>query len=482
MTAERWNRGNFIDGAWDTAADRRIAVVSPSTGATIAELGLAGAETADRAVAAAVWAFESWGVRPGAERASYLEKMAAGLLARKEELVALICETNGKPAGEAAGDVTDAAACLSYYAGMARDLDRRQGEPVAGTASSASSTYLEPVGPVAAILPWNFPLKICAWKLGPALAAGCTVVVKPSPLSALAENAWGEVALEAGLPAGVLNIVHGDGEEVGPRLVAHPGVAKISFTGSTAVGQSLMRAAAADVKRIGLELGGKSPIIVFGDADPELAVRLVMEGVFYNAGQCCNATGRLLVERNLADRLIAMLKAKVASITIGAPDSGAAMGPVISKGQYQRILGFLDRAEHEGLTVVNGGIAAVPQGDGYFLPPTVYADVPGNSRLWQEEIFGPVLAVSTFDTEDEAVMRANDTEYGLAATIVTGDDARGTRVARRIQAGHIYLNTSVAIPPETMWGGFKKSGLGRELGPWGLAGYLEPKTLTARRT
>lgn len=481
MNVQKWLLGQFVSGKWDVDSSSTVPVIDPSTGSPLAEIPFASALTVDAAVDAAAAAFESWGCSSGAQRAIYMEKMAAGLLARQDELVALICATNGKPASEALNDVGDAAACITYYAGMARQLDERQGAALPDIGAISSSTYLEPVGPVAAILPWNFPLKICAWKLGPALAAGCTVVVKPSPFSALAENVWGEVAREAGLPDGVLNIVHGDGAVVGPRLTGNKKIAKISFTGSTAVGQSLMRTAADDITRIGLELGGKSPIIVFGDADPDLAARLVAEGIFYNAGQCCNATGRLLVERSIAERLIDILGKRVAAMTLGAPETGADMGPVISQSQYQKILGYLDKAHEEGLTVVSGGRDAVRQEPGFFIPATIYADVPGTSAIWNEEIFGPVLAVSVFDTEEEAITRANATEYGLAATIVTGDDARGRRVARQIKAGHIFLNTSVTIPANSMWGGFKKSGLGRELGPWGLSGYLEPKMLTAGR-
>lgn len=478
VSVHPWNLGNFTDGAWQPGTGKTIPLVAPATGAVIGDLAFAGSDAVDAAVAAADRAFADWGQTTGAARAAIIERMADGIQARRDDLIALTAETNGKPLAEATGDVEDAARCLRYYAGQARALDDRQGQPVAYEAAFGSQTYLEPVGPVAAILPWNFPLKIAAWKLGPALAAGCTVVLKPSPQSPLAENVRGVVGAEAGLPPGVLNIVHGDGDLVGPKLTGDARVAKISFTGSTAVGQALMRGAAGDLKRLGLELGGKSPIIVFADADPDLAVRLIVEGVFYNAGQCCNATGRLLVEEAIAPDILARLKARVGAMTLGAPETGAEMGPVISEAQYRRIRGFLDSAKAEGLVPLTGGEVDA-KSPGFFVPPTVYTDVPASSRLWTEEIFGPVLAAATFRDEAEAIARANDTEYGLAATIVTGDAARGRRVARQIQAGHIYLNTSVAIPPETMWGGFKKSGLGRELGPWGLQGYLEPKTLTA---
>ena len=310
------------------------------------------------------------------------------------------------------------------------------------------------------------------------MAAGCTVVIKPSELTPFVENEWGRIAWEVGLPAGVVNIVHGRGRDVGAALVENPDVAKVSFTGSTPVGTSIMQSAARDIKRVGLELGGKSSIIVFDDADVDLAVRLAMEGIFYNCGQCCNATSRLLVQDGLKEALVAKLRDKTNELIVGGPaNADANMGPLMSQAQFDKVMGYFNLARQEGLTPITGGEADA-QADGFFVKPTIYDDVPQESRLWNEEIFGPILAVRSFTDIDDAVAQANACDYGLAATVVSTNDAQANQTAARLEAGHVYVNTSVAIFPQTMWGGFKKSGLGRELGRWGLEGFLEPKAVT----
>ena len=471
---------NFVAGEWCVPENGTgLPVVNPATKERIGTLQVADAGLAGRAVAAAKAAFPGWAGLSGGERGAYLAKMADAIRADMDRLVEIQRLNNAKPRQEAVSDIADSADCIAYYADIAATLDSREGEDAPYDRDRIGTRFhYHPVGVAALILPWNFPFKICAWKLGPALAAGCTVVVKPSELTPFVENEWGWIAQRTGLPAGVLNIVHGPGNDVGAALVANPDVAKISFTGSTKVGSSIMASAAQDIKRVGLELGGKSSIIVFDDADIDVAARLVMEGIFYNCGQCCNATSRLLVQERLRERLLERLRQQTAELVVAGPENDAAdMGPLMSQAQFDKVTGYFEMAQSEGLAVISGG-AAHARSNGFFVQPTIYADVPQESRLWNEEIFGPVLAVRSFATADDAVAQANACDYGLAATVVSQDLAQANDVARRLEAGHVYVNTSVAIFPQTMWGGFKKSGLGRELGRWGLEGFLEPKAVT----
>ncbi len=473
---------NFINGAWEDSGGEKIAVIDPVTEQPIGHVCEASAADVDRAVAAANAAFPAWSALTGAERAAFIRRLSAAIRAHMDDLVALQKRNCGKPPAEAEADFTGSIECLDYFASQAEALDARRQQDIAyDIPGMASVTRLEPMGPAGFILPWNFPMKICAWKLGPALAAGCTVVIKPSEIAPFTDTFWGLAAEEAGLPAGVLNVVNGRGAVTGAALAEHPDLRKIAFTGSTRTGKAVMQAATNGVKNIGLELGGKSPIVVFEDADLDLAARLAAEGVFYNSGQCCNATGRLLVQDSIKEALTEKLLDEFAKVVLGAPDTpGMTMGPLASKAQYDKVTGYMEIARKEGLKCLAGGGPAAQFNSGYFVEPTLYTDVPRESRLWNEEIFGPVLCLRSFASEEEAVREANDTEYGLAATIVTEDDARAARVAARLEAGHIYTNTSVAIPPQTSWGGFKQSGIGRELGPWGLAGFLEVKTVTSR--
>lgn len=480
MSELQMENRNFVAGEWCAPASATVLpVINPATKDSIGALQLADKDLANQAVAAARSAFPAWAGLSGKERGAYLAKMAEAIRTNMERMVQIQCLNNGKPRQEAINDIADSADCIAYYAEIATRLDDRQGEAAPYDRDQVGTRFhYHPVGVAALILPWNFPFKICAWKLGPALAAGCTVVIKPSELTPFVENEWAEIALAAGLPAGVLNIVHGHGHDVGAALVDNPGVAKVSFTGSTKVGSSIMQSAARDIKRVGLELGGKSSIIVFDDADVDLATRLVMEGIFYNCGQCCNATSRLLVQESLKDKLVEVLREKTAALVIGGPDNANAdMGPLMSQAQFDKVTGYFDTAKSEGLSVITGGDAA-DQDSGYFVQPTIYGDVPQESRLWNEEIFGPILAVRSFKDADDAIAQANACDYGLAATVVSADEAQANATAARLEAGHVYVNTSVAIFPQTMWGGFKKSGLGRELGRWGLEGFLEPKAVT----
>ena len=473
---------NYIGGQWVESVNS-IPVTNPVDGEVFASIAHGTTQNVDRAVAAAVDAFSVWGGLSGRERGAYMRKMVAHIRNNMARLVSIQQLNSGKPLFEAEGDIGDAANCIEFFAGVAEELDDRQNQPVQYDRTGYRSvTRFEPMGPVGFILPWNFPFKICSWKLGPALAAGCTVVIKPAVVTPFIENEWAVAAEAAGLPAGVINIVHGPGREVGEALCTHPDIRKISFTGSTPTGIDIMKNVADDVKNIGLELGGKSPIVVFDDADLELATRLVAEGVFYNCGQCCNATGRLLVQEGIAPKLLERLKAHAESIVIGGPENAdATMGPQTTASQYQKVLGYLDIAKEEGLRVLTGGDGRAKGFEkGYFLEPTIYTDVPVDSRLWMEEIFGPVLCTQTFSSTKDAIEAANNTEFGLAATVVTEDAAKAAQVAAGLDAGHVYTNVSVCIPPETSWGGFKQSGIGRELGPWGLGGFIEIKTVTSR--
>jgi betaine-aldehyde dehydrogenase len=471
----------FIDGQWvDPAVPATLPVINPATEELIAEVAAAGRTDVNAAVAAATAAFGQWRKTSGAERAGYLRAIAASIQSRAEELASLSSRNNGKPLAEARIDIGDAAATYEYYATLAEQLDNRQNVPVPLAAEGfASATRLEPAGVVALIVPWNFPFVTSAWKVAPALAAGCTIVLKPSEITPLVELELGKIAQSVGLPHGVLNILNGTGPEVGNSLVEHRGIAKISFTGSNRVGETVMQGAAVHAKSISLELGGKSPIIVFDDADVAHAVDCILGGIFYNCGQMCSATSRLLVQEKIAPELLDRLKQATRALKLGdAFTEGVAMGPLTSATQMRTVLSYLEQGRKEGLTLLTGGKRAADFSRGYFVEPTIFVDVPTDSVLWTEEIFGPVLCTRTFATEEEAIHLANDSDFGLAATIVSGDAARAERVARAIDAGHIWINSQQVVFPETSWGGFKRSGIGRELGPWGLSAYLEVKHIT----
>ena len=471
----------FIDGQWRApVTPATLAALNPATEETIANVAAAGPEDVELAVRAARQAFTTWRKTTGTQRAVYLRSIARAIKRRDEELAALSSRNNGKPLAEARVDIGDAIATYEYYATLAEQLDSRQNAAVPLAADGfTSTTRFDPAGVVALIVPWNFPFVTTAWKVAPALAAGCTVVLKPSEITPLVELELGAIALEVGLPAGVLNIVNGTGPEVGATLCAHPGIDKISFTGSNRVGEQVMQVAARQIKSVSLELGGKSPMIVFDDARIDPAVEWIIGGIFYNCGQMCSATSRLLVQQQIAPALIARLKAATESLQIGdAFGDGVGLGPLTSAAQLRTVLRYIDQGLAEGLTLLTGGKRAGAFARGYFVEPTIFVDVPANSSLWREEIFGPVLCVRTFATEEEAVALANDSDFGLAAGIITADAARAARVANALEAGHIWINSLQVVFPETSWGGFKRSGIGRELGPWGLDAYLEIKHVT----
>jgi betaine-aldehyde dehydrogenase len=472
----------FIDGTWqDAARGGTIDVIDPATERAFASIAAGTAEDIDRAVAAAKRAGAGpWARTTGRERAALLRRIAAGIEAEKDALARLEVQDNGKPLPEAHGDIADTIYCFNLYATYAEELDARQGETIAVPDERFKTTVkYVPAGVAGLIVPWNYPLLMAAWKVAPALAAGCTLVLKPSEFTSLTALELARICEAAGTPKGVVNVVTGYGREAGARLSEHPDVRKLAFTGSVPTGISVASAAAREVKSVSLELGGKSPIVVFSDADLEQVVEWVMFGIFWNQGQVCSATSRLIAERPIAGRLLDRLAEEAAKISIGnGLDEGTLLGPLVSRSQYEKVLGYIESGKKEARLVCGGGR---PPGfnAGYYVEPTIFADVPPTARIWNEEIFGPVLSVATFDAEDEALALANTSEFGLAAAVMTQDLDRAARVADRLEAGVVWINCSQPNFLEPPWGGMKKSGIGRELGTWGLMNYLEPKQITA---
>ena len=463
----------FIGGKFRAGAGDRRAAIAPATGEVFAEFSMAEVADVEEAARDAARAFAGWRQSDVTKRASYLRGIAKGLTARREALIALQMRNNGKPRIEAEIDLDDAIACFTYYADLLDDGGHDLPQMALSEGMSGTQSR-QPYGPAALIVPWNFPLVTTAWKLAPALAAGCTALLKPSEFTTLAELVYGDIAQEIGLPEGVLSILPGLGN-IGAAMIAQPGVRKVSFTGSTETGAKVMAAAAARVLPVSLELGGKSPIVVLDDADIAQAAEIVCAGIFFNAGQMCSATGRLIVMESIADDLIAALRARLLDLRVGDPLEGEVdMGPLTTLPQRDKVLSYVLAARSEGLTCLAGGTTL--RRDGYFIEPTIYLDVPEDSRLWTEEIFGPVLCIRRAATEADALRMANDTDYGLAASVVGG--ARAQVVAARIDAGHIWVNTPQIILPETSWGGFKASGIGRELGLGGLLSYCATKHIT----
>ncbi|QVM92192.1 aldehyde dehydrogenase family protein [Pseudomonas entomophila] len=468
---------HYIDGHWVEGQGSDCLVVhNPSDGQPFAELMAASASQVDQAVAAARRALASWKTVSAAERATYLRGFAEQLGQRRDELIALQMRNNGKPCHEAEIDLDDAIATFAYYADLAEQLPAKNRDVALAVPGFTARTRLEPVGVVGLIVPWNFPLVTSAWKLAPALAAGCTVVLKPSEVTPLVEQAYGQIAEQLGLPAGVLNIVNGKAE-TGAALSGHNGLDKLSFTGSNGVGSQVMRAAAAQCRPVTLELGGKSAIVVFDDCDVDQAVEWIVAGITWNAGQMCSATSRLLVQDGIASALLPRLQAALEALRVGNPlTEEVDMGPLTSQAQWLKVAGYFATAREEGLKCLAGGKAL--DRDGWFVSPTLYVDVPESSRLWGEEIFGPVLCARRFNSEAEAITQANDSRFGLVATVCSADLERAERVADALEVGHVWINSVQAVFVETSWGGTKGSGIGRELGPWGLSGYQSVKHVT----
>jgi betaine-aldehyde dehydrogenase len=451
-----------------TSAETMLKVVEPATERVMAELPHAGAEEADAAVARAKEAFPAWrDVTPGA-RAAILRDLAAAVSAHAEELARLEARNVGKPIADARGEMELVSDVFNYYAGAP---ERLLGDtiPVAG---GVDMTFREPLGIVALIVPWNFPLAIATWKLAPALAAGNTVVLKPAELTPLTAVELERIAIEAGLPPGVLNVVVGPGRVVGERLVQHPDVAKVAFTGSTAVGRRIAALASEQIKRVTLELGGKSANVIFADADLEAAAASAPMAVFGNAGQDCCARSRILVERSALEEFMSLFEDSVRALRVGDPlDDSTQMGPLISADQREKVSTYVNG---EAPVAFRGN---APEGRGFRFPPTVLCPVDNDARPAREEIFGPVAAVIPFDGEEEAIRLANDTIYGLSGSIWTRDGARALRAARALDTGTISINSNTSVRVSTPFGGFKQSGIGRELGPHALEAYTELKNV-----
>lgn len=473
----------FINGTWKSPIKGgTFAVINPATEEVIHHAPAATAEDVDDAVRAARQAFDrgEWPRLSGRARGAFLRKIGNAIREKLSVLAQLEVLDNGKPLPEAEWDIGDAAGCFEFYAQLAEELDEQPVEPIAlADARFTSKAVRESMGVAGAIIPWNYPLLMAAWKVAPALAAGCTVVLKPSELTSLTALELAAIAEEVGLPPGVLNVVTGYGADAGQALTDHPGVDKLAFTGSVPTGSKVMAAAARDIKRVSLELGGKSPFIVFNDSDVEKAVEWIMFGIFWNQGQVCSATSRVLIQDGIYDQVVSRLIAESRKIRIGfGLEPGVLLGPLVSRGQHEKVLAAIEQARRDGAKVVAGGKAPEGFDKGYFLEPTVLVDVPLGSSAWTEEIFGPVVCVRSFTSEEEAVELANDSRFGLAAAVMSADDEVCERVAARLRAGIVWINCSQPTFTEAPWGGYKQSGIGRELGRWGLANYLETKQIT----
>src|SRR5438552_550332 len=451
-----------------TRTENLVKVVEPATEEILAEFPAADAEAADAAVARAKAAFPAWRDLDPSSRAAILRSIGDAIEERLEELSRLETRNVGKPIGDSRGEVGMVAHVFRYYAGAP---ERLLGDtiPVAG---GIDMTFREPMGVIGMSVPWSFPLPIASWKVAPALAAGNTIVLKPAELTPLTALELEKIALDAGLPEGVLNVVAGPGRIVGERLVGHPDVAKIAFTGSTAVGRRVGELAAQSIKRVTLELGGKSANIVFADADLEAAAASAPMAVFGNAGQDCCARSRILVERSAVDRFLELLSESVSALRVGDPlDDATEMGPLISADQREKVSSYLDDAAP---IAIQGN---APDGPGYWFPPTVLAPVSNDDRAAREEIFGPIGVVIPFEDETDAIRIANDTVYGLSGSIWTQNGARAPRVARALDTGTISINSNTSVRVSTPFGGFKQSGVGRELGPHALEHYTELKNV-----
>jgi len=469
----------FINGEWrDSAGGRTIEVINPATEEVIAEVASAEQADVDAAVAAARAAFDGpWAKFSARDRGRLLWKIGEKLVERADEIARLETLHNGKPIFESRQiEVPASAECFQYYAGWA---DKIHGETIPVKGNYLTYTLREPVGVVAAIVPWNFPLLLTSWKVAPALAAGNTVIIKPASQTPLTALALADIVRELGVPPGVVNVVTGPGSTVGQMLVEHRGIDKVAFTGDTSTGRAIMRGSAESLKRITLELGGKSPNIVFPDADLDAALRGATTGIFYGKGEVCAAGSRLLVDKAIKSEFVDKLAARAKKMTPGDPmDPKTRLGAIASKKQLENDLRYIDVAKREGAQLVaGGGRADIGTGKGFFLQPTVFDGVTPQMTIAREEIFGPVLAALDFADVDEAIARANDSGYGLAAAVWTRDIKKAHYVARKLQAGTVWINTYNVYDTAAPFGGYKQSGFGREMGMHALESYTQVKSV-----
>jgi betaine-aldehyde dehydrogenase len=470
----------YVNGEWvDAQSGKTREIVNPANGEVIALAAEGDVEDARHAIQVARQAFDSgeWAEMPAAERARCLFAIADKLEARAEEIARLETLDNGKPLRESRFDVADAAGCFRYYAGLATKPDGQTyhvADPV------QAMVVREPVGVCGLIVPWNYPLLMAVWKIAPALAAGNTIVFKPSEVTPVTARTLFEIIEEVGIPKGVANMVMGPGPTVGHELAASHLVDKISFTGGTATGRSIMTAAAGNIKKISLELGGKSPNIVFADADFDTAVDYALFGIFANQGQVCSAGSRLLLEESIHDRFVERLVERAKHIRVGAGDDPATeMGPLVSQAHMEKVLRYIELGKAEGARLVCGGNRLTANGldKGYFVEPTIFVDTTPEMRIVQDEIFGPVLAVQKFKDEEDAIRLANNTVYGLAGGVFTQDGAKAMRVIKKLRAGITWINCYHPTYNEAPWGGYKQSGIGRGLGTFGFDEFTEVKQI-----
>ncbi|NBX68791.1 MAG: aldehyde dehydrogenase family protein [Proteobacteria bacterium] len=467
----------LINNEWcESQSGKRFDVINPATELKLTDVAEGDAADIARAVKAARQAFESgpWKTMSARERGRILNRVALLLDKHKEEIAELETLNNGKPIHETRNaDLPLSIETFEYYGGLA---DKIHGDTIPVNGNFFNYTLREPAGVVGQIIPWNFPLLMAAWKLGPALATGCTVVLKPAEQTPLTALRLGEILLEAGLPAGVVNIVPGFGPTAGAALVTHPEVDKIAFTGSTEVGKTVMQLASSHLKRVSLELGGKAPNIVFADSDIDAAVNGAMRGIFFNQGEVCCAGSRLFLEERIHDEFLSKLKTRVEKMVVGNPlDPQTQMGAQVSEEQFRKILGYVEKGKKEGAKVVTGGSPA--QATGYFVKPTILEGVNNEMTVAREEIFGPVVCAIPFKNHDHLVHQANDTVYGLSAGIWTRDIGKAHRLAKEIKAGTIWVNCYNCFDAASPFGGFKQSGFGRELGKYALELYTQVKSV-----